>query len=343
MLKRNCFLLALTAALVFSGVGHAIIVETRDGKVYRGYLVEQNALRVSILLEGSKKRLDIPRSKVSSLVRAVDDARLANLKPGNWADYFQYAQELMTQSVDPEARDTALRLFHICVYQDPKKYAYTGLLRMASLGRTPQEKKAFRAMAYLLDQLHDKGTLRMTDSADDAARRNFLGALVLLRRGKTKEAKELAQKPGVKKYFDSIPGLMSYEQFLKICDEQSECPKCKTGRVICPNCAGNKRKQIKCQVCNGKGWIFCQECGGSPRRVKLTPGQLALILRLQLAQEESPEEPLAVAVSRGVTWSDVLATAQLAPIPVLAPRYLTEFDPTKTVFSRGKWVSPSGS
>ncbi len=339
MLPRLTFVVVLIWIFLAPFSASAVIVETRSGDKIRGHLIEKNQVRVVVRLDGQEKTKTIERNNILNIVETVNIVRLNALDPKDPKSYRIYAEELAAQRNDPEARDMALRLFLIAAYLDPRKQGYNCLMRMSNLARNSDEARSFRAMAYLLDLLHDKSTLekKSPGSGGSRAREKFLQALNLFRRGKTKTALELASEKGVADYFSIIPGLLSYQEFVRICKENPEC-SCKTGRIFCRKCLG---KNPLCPACKGKGWNFCKKCKGKPRFVPISPLQERLMLRLELLYETNPGGNLNSSTkSHEKRWSRIIANRQLQPVPVLSLFTITEFDPRNCVHKNGKWVKP---
>jgi hypothetical protein len=320
----------------------SVIVEMKDGKTYRGHLVEQNVLRVTVRVEDRKEPLVLDRRDILRVTQIVREDRLKELKPESPELYFTYAEELSSQREDPEARDTALRLYLIAAHLDAKKFGYKSFIRMARLGRTTNEKRTFTAMAFLLDMLRDEKTLKGATVSDHnvQARENFIKALEMLRRGKTTQALAYVQKDGVNRFFDLVPGLMSYNDFIAMCEKYPECTKCRQGRNTCPRCKGGSGA-LTCATCGAKGWVVCEACNGKPRRVPLSYGQVELILKLEILNAGDPKARLEVSgAGEEVTWSRLLSPTQMKPVPVLSLKHMTEFDPRKNIYVDGQWQAP---
>lgn len=319
----------------------SIILETKEGRTIRGHLLRQDPLRVIIRVDGDRDETIFLRVNVKEIYQVVKVERLEELNPAKPSTYFDYALELAGQTEDPEARDMALRLFLISAYLEPHTYTYSALLRAANIARTPREARAFRALAYLQDLLHDPQILKSKDNptpVNRQARVNFLKALELYRRGKTKEALEAASKDGVEDFFGVVPGLMSYAQFVQNCKLYPECT-CKTGREFCFTCRG--KGTLTCPDCKGKGWLVCKKCQGQPRRVPITPAQKQLLLQLQTLADTAPDQPLdSFRDENNKRWSLLLQQQRIEPIRVLSLICLTEFDPRQCVYRNGAWSVP---
>lgn len=326
----------------------SVIIKTKDGQEYKGQLVKDETLKVTIKLQGSNTEKTFYRFDVVEMIQAVKPKELEKFKPENPKGYYDYAMDLLSQQEDPEARDAALRLFLISAYLEPVKLGHGSLLKMSDLARTSEEARTFRAMAYLLDVVSDKSILKKVSKAvneDTKAREAFLKALEFLRRGKTKEALDTVKTKGAADYFGLIPSFMTYDEFVKICQENPEC-KCKDGRIFCAKCIGkggivSSKGLTVCPDCNGKGFKICPDCKGNPRKVKLNPRQTQIIIQMQMLHEMDPKAKLDSPVgTNDNNWSSLLNGSQLQPLPVLSLIYLTEFDPRKCVFKNGKWVEP---
>lgn len=338
----------LRPLLVFTLVGlvplpaWSVIIDTKDGKTVRGHLINEDALRLRVRLDGSAEEVVIPRAEAKVVTRAVRPERLAALKPADPTAYVQYAGELATQADDPEARETAVRLLVIAAHLDPARLGRPSLLAASELSRKPAEAKAFRAAAYLLDPLHDEATLQappVEATAGDVSRAAFLKALGLLRRGWTTAALEQAGKDGAAALFATVPGLMTYEEFAGLCRQHPDCPRCKAGREFCALCNG--KGTPNCAGCKGLGFTLCGQCQGRPRDVPLPARQKQLILKLEAA---GAVEPSGLAGRAGgpaaADWSALLRQGQDAPAPVPAPGYLAGYDPRRCVYRDGEWVRP---
>ena len=252
----------------------------------------------------------IPKTEIEDLIHTVDPARLASLDPDRPQDYREYADELAEKKLDPEARDTALRLYVIAaqvatgaVAEGPEGHAHAALLGLIALARSPEEEARFRAAAYLADPRHDPALLRPTSPAavppvtgeNKAARQKLLEAVHHARRGKGDVAGRLIERPELAAELETVASIASKDELLRIC-----------------------------------------------RTKELEDGQLRTLLKLELALDpalapESAPSPAATADSR--SWSQLLKKPQ-PPQPPLNLLHLTEFDPRQRVYREGKWVEP---
>src|SRR6185295_19335283 len=163
----------LVAALWFVQPAFAVVVYKKgSNKPIAGYLVRQNGNEVVVRDESSSglKEIVIPRSEIEDFIETVSAERLAALSPSRPQEYREYAEELAEKKLDPEARQTAVRLFQIAAWLDPAKTGRGALLGLVSVARPGEEEARFRAAAYLFDPRHDKALLRQTSATGGKAK-----------------------------------------------------------------------------------------------------------------------------------------------------------------------------
>lgn len=190
-----------------------------------GHLVSENARQVVVRVENgdSERNSVVPRDDVEELIYTVDRERLAALTPAQPDAYREYAEELAEMKADPEARDTARRLFVIAAQLDRTAQGRSALLGLATLARTPQEEAASRAAAYMADAVHDRGVLRPWQTAKLAATTSvepsdeLLKSLVLARHGDFVAAKRVAESPKGKAQYAQIESILPRREFLGAC------------------------------------------------------------------------------------------------------------------------------
>jgi hypothetical protein len=319
----------------------SIIIETKNGETIAGIVVEEDATRIKLRLDATGREVVISRSDVAKIDRVVDPVKLEKLKPDNARAYYLLANEMALHAKDPEARETALRLYVIAADLDPVNLGFESLNRMSLFATSTEEARKYRALAFLLDRLNDKSLLQAkstTGKAELQSFEHFLQALRMVRRGKTDKALEFAAKPGTAKHFELVPGFLDFPEFLQFCKDHPEC-SCKTGRAFCNQCKG---KGIpNCPGCKGLGWHFCPKCKGSPRHVPLSDNQRELLLRLELEFASNPDSIPTGTVNKDERgWSQLLGGGTMRAVPVLSIQYISDFDPKKCVFKNGAWVAP---
>lgn len=325
-LLTACLALALgVVAAIRSSDGAVVLLKENDEPVV-GYLVRQDAERVVIrepLPGGGTREREIPRAEIDELLITVDPARLTALSPDKPQGYLEYAEDLAEKKRDPEARDTALRLYLIAAWLAPDRLGRSALLGMSELGRTAEERRACRALAFLLDKNHDPGLLRddsilgslatstgdksggkpvggkSGDVASGAATRELasdplLECLRQLRRGHRNVAKRLAERPEVRRDFPRVAEILSFEEFQAGCLDPA------------------------------------------PRADLL---QKLLQAELMLLPTDGTPVRSTAETAPAASWRSAV-TGAAPPLPLLTLERLTEFDPRACVYLAGRWVEP---
>ena len=186
-----------------------------------GFLVYEDQRRIVLRMAtpaGESYEREFLRSEIDDVLYTVSAERLEMLRCDDPRGYRDYAEELAEKRQDPEARETAIRLYLIAAYLDTADLGRSSLLGMIDLARTESEQRKFRAMAYLLDPDHDRRVLApapATASAakrDDAARAVLLGALRGLRQGQPSAAQRLLTSPSLKDQLTPFQHVLSYEE-----------------------------------------------------------------------------------------------------------------------------------
>lgn len=306
---RLRFSLVLLAALLTPTAASAIVVLPKGStKPVMGYVVRQDDKIVvvrEILPDGKPREQSFQRDQIDELLVTVSPERLAELDPARPQLYREYAEELAEKHRDPEARDMALRLYHMAAVLGEGNLRRGSLLGLAALARSPQEERKFRAAAFLYDPDHDSAALavsgeakltRTPTSPEHVA--ELLSALRLIRQGKGPQAKAIFQKPGVRAQLD---GLTKF--------------------------------------------ITADELGAASTAKPLTDEQLYKVLQAELAIERSlgngssSSSPNELAQHER-SWTAAIKSRGLSPLPSLDLDTLTEFDPRACLFRDGKWVAP---
>ncbi len=355
------FLLALVLAIVLvQSRAWSILFETPSGQRVGGYLVKEEGGKLTIrvkLPDGKTKEETHDRAKIKILYQ-VPRGGLEKLSKDNPKAYSNLAEDLAEKKADPEARETALRLYLIAAYLDPEKLGRGSLVAMSGLALHPTEARKYRAMAFLLDPKHDPTLLKVEAprppssnpqvKTQDAAVDDFLKALRAFRKGKLDEAKQRAGGKEVIPLFAAIPGLMDHASFLAACKE-SKCLTCKgTKKIPCPECKGMGKTKSpvfgvqKCPDCEGKGNLTCNKCAGTGLGQGCSDEQLAAIIKAELWAVDQVLGP-DVTVKKGSSdgkWTGLLQSKTRTPIPLLSLETITEFDPRKCHFRDGEWVEP---
>lgn len=335
------------------------IVETGFKTPIRGFVVREDAKKVSIRVSTPDGKdappRDFERSKIT-IIHQLNRDRLGKLSKEDPKAYRDYADELAKKDTDPEAKETALRLFAIAASLEPQQYGASCLLKMSSLASTPAEARKYRAMAFLLDPKGDPSVLKKEvvkpvqatpqTKAQTVALTNFQQALRFYRNGEPLAAKESAKRDGVDKYFGLAPGMMDQKSFMQSCMD-SGCVACRLKKyVTCTICKGNGSFNDfgfidRCSVCNGTGRLKCTGCDGTGVG-HTSDDQLRIIIRAELwaVEQLSGGEATPKKGSDDNKWSAILQTRQLSPVPVLRLETITEFDLGKCIYRNGNWMAP---
>ncbi|MBW3539369.1 MAG: hypothetical protein KY476_03795 [Planctomycetes bacterium] len=324
----------------------AVIVDLKNGSSVAGYLVSHDANFVIVkplrnAPESDWKRY--PAADVQAVRSYVDLARLQALDPSRPDAYRDYAEELLEKRKDPEARDTAVRLYLIAARLDPARLGRPALLGVKTLAETPEERRGAAMLAYLFDPAHDASLL--DEPADppavrrtEPAERRYAESLAAFREGRLRDAAAQAQRPGVAELFDRH-GPFGHDSFVaRLVD--AECPLCAKGYVTCANCKGRG-----CAACGGTGLsTACARCsptggrGETPRhRPSLSDAELAAVIRRELAVLTGGPSN---SVDDSRPWSVIVNSGGEQPVRPLSLETLTPFDPRQSVFRNGSWMEP---
>ena len=171
-LTAVCIAASIAAAL-FGRPVHAVVVLPKGAKQpIMGYLVRQDERTIVIrhdLPDGKSRESSFAKKDLDELIITVSPERLTALDPKNLNDYREYAEELAEKQRDPEARDTAIRLYAIVAARGDGKLRHSALLGLVSLARNADEERLFRAAAYMFDPDHDPSVLAGSPAIADSA------------------------------------------------------------------------------------------------------------------------------------------------------------------------------
>ncbi len=246
----------------------------------------------------------ILREEIEVLLQGVDPDRLAQLSPDNPQGYREYAEELAVQTVDPEAVETATRLFLIAAWLDPENQGRSALLGLTPLMTDPQQVKQLRGLAYLLDPAHDASLLEGSSALgagrnsgiSDELRQDVVQVLRFLRRGQRSNARQLLERQEIRAALAKATNKITPIE----CDQlvQGSCPGCQEGN--------------------------------------LPPYLLQKLLAAELELTSRKRDSAAQ-----TQWGFFLDESFQKPLPVLSLRKATPLDPRQSVYRNGKWVEPS--
>jgi hypothetical protein len=352
------FLLGLAVSLFCSASpAWAILIEMKEVKnpvQVGGFLLRDDGTKLTISIrtpDGKEQLKEYLHAKIT-IVHQLDVKVLESLSKDNPKAYRDYAEKLAGQKKDPEAVDTALRLYLIAAKLAPDRFGSSSLLAMSDLASTPAEARKYRALAFLLDPKAGAELLKAEvvkpaplDKTQLRALEDFIKALQNYRAGRIEAAISTAKKDGVDKIFSMAR--LDQKTFLQWCAD-AHCKNCSlAGRAYCSRCKGSGvvlsmfgQKEL-CPTCKGKKTVTCPECGGTHVLEPLPEQTVHVVLRSELwamhrqgvGEDAGPKEAPG---PKG--WSTVLKSGRLTPVRRLSLESVSEFDLSKTRYRNGKWV-----
>lgn len=311
-------LVCAVLSLVAVNSADAVVVYVRGvEQPIGGYVIREDAETLvirEILANGKASERTLRKSELADVIVTVRRERLEQLRPDRPQEYRDYAEELAEKRRDPEARDTALRLFVIAAWISPEELGPGALLAMIDLARDPVEVARFRALAYVLDPRHDPQLLRPQVDREPSESDGEFGAgkgrpeatspLLLairqLRRGDAQAARRILEREGIAKDFQQIDDVMDLKSFRAACDE--------------PELSIETLKKL-------------------------------LVAEIRLLDAKSadvvPEERRSSAVgAEGGRWYASARRKGAVRMPSLDLRWMTEFDPRECCYRAGSWTAP---
>jgi hypothetical protein len=206
----------------------AIVFDYEGKKKVVGYVIADDGKRKTITtIRPGGERLDYPytKEKMTPIYSELNEELLKGLTSRNPRGYWDYAEVLAKQARehnDPEARETAMRLYLIAATLDKEKYGPKALLKLGTLIDNPTEARRCQALAFLLDPKGDAAEFFKQETAKPAtldrspALQDFVRALQLYRAGQMDSAIEMAKHEGVDKIFIAS-GIIELKVFLQWC------------------------------------------------------------------------------------------------------------------------------
>jgi hypothetical protein len=297
---------ALVSALA-SPADAVVVLKKGTTEPLIGYLVRQDASAVvlrEVLADGTSRELTILRTQIDELVLTVSPERLAALDAAQPQQYREYAEELAEKARDPEAREAAIRLYHIAAFQGDEQLRRSALLGLAGLASSSSDERRYRAAAYLHDAEHPPALITRPSvvraARTPAARAELaglLGALRAIRQGRPSETR----------------------RFLN--DAAAHEPLALLAEII-------TREQLQALAATTR---------------PLSDQALRQLLAAEIALESALVEGEAAAplpAPAPTAWSTAAGPGGLDPLPPLDLLHLTQFDPRASLYRDGKWVAP---
>ncbi|PQO36680.1 hypothetical protein [Blastopirellula marina] len=284
----------------------AVVYLKGDDEPIAGYLESSDNQTIRLRIPasaGEDVHQTIDRSEIELLLQPVTADRLEQLSPDNPKAYREYAEELVEKKSDPDARETATRLFLIAAYLDPQKEGRSALLGMTPLMNDAQGVRQLRAMAYLLGPEHDVSLLGGTSQEEIARgvplseeqRSEVIEVLHMLRQSKRVEARQLLQREEIRAAMRQGTNKITPEECLTL------------SNGTCPGC---------------------------------TPGEIPNYMLQKLVAAEYELSSSGASEAMQTEWGYYLDGNFLQALPVLSLQNGTRFDPQKCLYRDGQWIEP---
>jgi hypothetical protein len=282
----------------------AVVVLKGSNQPVMGYLVRQDERSVvlrEVLPGGKTRESSFGRGNIDELIITVAPERLALLHVGRLGEYLEYAEELAEKQRDPEARETAQRLYGIVAARGDSNLRRSAMLGLIALARSPADERRLRAAAYSFADEHDPSLLKREQPGAAAvlspsAIADLLTAARSIRQGKGAHARSILEKPSLRNETPKLAGVVSLDELMELAGSQ-QLTNQQLARVL---------------------------------RVELALDELKLGRSTNDETRTGDAQP----------WSAALRPGGLEPVPLLSLETLTGFDPAECVFRGGKWTRP---
>ena len=305
MLAVSLLLVSLTLCL--NADAAAIYLKDADSPLV-GYIKSRSATHILMIVDvddQTEERL-IPLQQIVDVLETVDPKRLAKLDPADVSQYRDYAEELMVKQIDPEARETAIRLFLISVFYGDAQLQRSGLRSLVRLSRNDQERQQFMALAWRYgaiesSQLRGNANGGAGDTSVGGAglrgpvmltldQRETLSDLIRSSRSNmVRRARNLAQRDEVKAMFVDNDLGMTHKKFVELLSREP------------------------------------------------TNDDIASLVELEL-RVMAIETAFSTKEISGLKWSDLATKENTRPVKSPTIETVTEFNPRQCYFVDGKWT-----
>ncbi|QDU73135.1 hypothetical protein Pan97_01020 [Bremerella volcania] len=302
---RSCLLVLACLLFTCDALGAVVYIKGQKEPI-AGFVESADDMSIHLRIrtpDGDELTREILRGEIDLLLQPVSPSRLSQLSPDNPKAYREYAEELVEKTTDPEAVETAKRLFMIAAHLDPKAQGRSALLGMTPLMNDAQGVKQLRAMAYLIDPSHDASLLEGQQQAvatgaalDESLRQEVIKVLQMLRHGERADARQQLQRDEIRSAMRQGTSKITPDECLALV--QGLCPGCEQGKIPA---------------------YMLQ---------KLVAAELELSTS-QATDEVKPQ------------WGFFLDSSFQKPLPVLSLAKAIGFDPRQCVYRDGKWVEPT--
>jgi hypothetical protein len=284
--------------------GAAVVIVKGSNQPVMGYLMRQDERSVvlrEVLPGGKTRESSFARGNIDELIITVAPERLESLAPTRLNEYLEYAEELAEKQRDPEARETAQRLYGVVAARGEGPLKRSAMLGLIALARSAAEERRLLAAAYLFGDEHDPSLLKRqqagaTATISPSAIADLLMAARLVRQAKGAQARSILEKASLRNEAPRLVGVVSLDELAEL--------------------AGGS------QLTN-------------PQLARVLRAELALE-ELKLGRSTNGE----TGAGDGQPWSAAVRPGGLEPMPLLSLEKLTGFDPAECVFRNGKWTRP---
>lgn len=284
----------------------AVLVLLNSGERVFGHFIREDDTKITINAVGvdgrTRERTFLKNSDVKKIIHTVERERLAGLSPDSPEAYRDYAEILAGKKSDPEARDTALRLYYLAASLDRENLGFSSVLGMIPLARSPEEEMRFRSMAFLLDPKHDESILvppKISRSDLPSTEEGVEGLLIAVNHLRSPLVRDIENQGRVARNFLEKP-------------------------------------EVQKELNRYADLISLEELMDAARAPRLTDAQLAKVIQLEMAITGARDIPSA---DEEGSWQSAAAKYGFAPVISVNWPKLTEFDAAKPVFKDGVWVS----
>jgi hypothetical protein len=359
MTMRSSMLAALVAfQLAFSSPAHAVVVHLEEsGRIVYAKLIRITPQQLEIeqrTLEGTTRRLEFSRREIAKLKLHVSDQRLAELDPQQPEPYFKYAEELFAHRDDPDAQQTAIRLYLIAGHLDSDQFGERALSRLIVAARSASEENMFRAMQ------HQHLARRQETAAGDVPPRfeapfleskpvdQALLCLRSLRSGDRRRALGQLAQVEVRHALNRFHGELNAAQMQQLA--YGQCEACIDGRTDCRRCQGSGEimtagGKLPCATCQASGLISCTTCRGRDFFTRPADEALRKLLALELQILQAREQlakGLAEQEPATESYRDWVQAQRSADPAILELDWsnVTQIDPSQSVYVGDRWVKP---
>src|SRR6266436_3665046 len=156
--RPNIALMSLAICFAPQVASAVVVLPKGSNTPVMGYLVRHDERMVIVrqpLADGKSRELRFSLEQIDELIITVSAERLAALDPAKPSAYLEYAEELAEKQRDPEARETAIRLYASCATRGDDRLRHSALVGLIRRPQSQRVELRFRAAAYRHDAVPD--------------------------------------------------------------------------------------------------------------------------------------------------------------------------------------------